>query len=416
MMSAPVTNPPNWVASRIANSSGALEQAFAEGLTGHAFRAREGKTVTLVDGRRAVEFISCSYLGLETHPALLNAATATIGRAGLHFASARTRMRIDDLDVLEDNLRAIYGGASVTCFTSVGNVHLGVLPLLGAGSLPGYPLARDGAAFYVDRTAHASIQVLRGVLEQLGPVRRFDATDPDSLASLLQAEEPSRTPVVLVDGVGSMGGLVDVAGLSATVWAARGYLYVDDAHGVSTTGRHGAGYAYEALGDRLPAHVLLAGSLSKGFGGQGGFCALATDADTRVLRRFGNPLIFGGPLMLPLISANRASSELHLDGTVAKMQQQLWANVQLFDELTGHSLINAGVRSPIRGALFSVEEDALAATRRLLGAGVLVTPAFYPTVARGHGLVRVAVSALHSTAEIQLAAPALTDAGSKAGS
>ncbi|WP_329009734.1 aminotransferase class I/II-fold pyridoxal phosphate-dependent enzyme [Micromonospora rifamycinica] len=406
-MTAPVTSPRNWVVTRVQNSSSALDQAFAEGLTGHVFTAREGKTVTLACGRRAVEFTSCSYLGLETHPALLNAAVASIGRVGVHFASARTRMRTDDLDVLERNLCAVYGGASVTAFTSVGNVHLGLLPLLGAGYLPSYPVARDGVTFFLDRTAHASIQVLRGVLEQLGPVRRFDSEDPESLPGLLRDGEPGRTPVALVDGVGSMGGLVNVASLAAAVEKAGGYLYVDDAHGVSTMGRHGAGYAYEVLGGSLPDHVILAGSLSKGFGGQGGFCALRSDADTRLLRRFGNPLIFGGPLSLPMISANRASSELHLDGTVARLQEELWANVRLFDERTGHQLVNAGVTSPVRGAMFPTEEDALAATRRLSLADILVTPAFYPTVERGHGLVRFAVSALHSAAEIERAARAL---------
>ncbi|WP_199736201.1 aminotransferase class I/II-fold pyridoxal phosphate-dependent enzyme [Micromonospora sp. HM5-17] len=406
-MTVSVTSPRNWVATRVQNSSDALDQAFAEGLTGHVFTAREGKTVTLAGGRKAVEFVSCSYLGLETHPALLTAAMTAIERVGVHFAAARTRMRTDDLDVLEENLRTIYGGASVTAFTSVGNVHLGLLPLLGAGALPSYPLANGGVAFYVDRTAHASIQVLRGVLEQLGPVRRFDSTDPESLPGLLRENGSGRTPVVLVDGVGSMGGLVDVVSLSATVEAAGGYIYVDDAHGVSTLGRYGAGYAYEALGGTLPDHVILAGSLSKGFGGQGGFCVLRTDADTRLLRRFANPLIFGGPLMLPMISANRASSELHLDGTVAKLQEQLWANVRLFDERTGHRLVNAGVTSPVRGAMFPTEEEALAAARRLQARDVLVTPAFYPTVERGHGLVRFAVSALHSAAEIERAAHAL---------
>jgi len=408
-MTTPVTSRGNWVATRVENSSGALGQAFAEGLTGHVFTDRKGKTVTLADGRSAVEFVSCSYLGLETHPALLGAATRAIERVGVHFAAARARMRTEDLDVLEENLGRIYGGASATAFTSVGNVHLGLLPLLGAGCLPGYPLAGGGPAFYVDRTAHASIQVLRGVLEQLGPVRRFDSADPESLPRQLRTDGRDRTPIVLVDGVGSMGGLVDVVSLGATVESAGGYLYVDDAHGVSILGRHGAGYAFEALGGTLPEHVILAGSLSKGFGGQGGFCVLRTGADTRLLRRFGNPLIFGGPLTLPMLSANRASSELHLDGTVARLQEQLWANVRLFDELTGHRLVNAGVHSPVRGALFATEEEALAAARRLRNRDVLVTPAFYPTVERGHGLVRFAVSALHSATDIARAARALTD-------
>ena len=59
---------PNWVASRVSKTSDSLDRAFAEGLTGHVITARDGKQVTLTDGSEAVEFVSCSYLGLERTP------------------------------------------------------------------------------------------------------------------------------------------------------------------------------------------------------------------------------------------------------------------------------------------------------------------------------------------------------------
>ena len=66
---------PNWVASRVSKTSDSLDRAFAEGLTGHVITARSGKQVTLTDRSQAVEFVSCSYLGLESHPDLIAAAT-----------------------------------------------------------------------------------------------------------------------------------------------------------------------------------------------------------------------------------------------------------------------------------------------------------------------------------------------------
>ncbi|MFD8638294.1 aminotransferase, partial [Streptomyces sp. NPDC059656] len=96
-------------------------------------------------------------------------------------------------------------------------------------------------------------------------------------------------------------------------------------------------------------------------------------------------------------------AELHLDGTVARLQEDLWRNTELFDSRTGNALFNAGTRSPIRGALFAAEEEALDAAARLRKAGVIVTPAFFPTVAKGSGLIRMAVSAAHTTEQIELA-------------
>ncbi|MEV7679135.1 aminotransferase class I/II-fold pyridoxal phosphate-dependent enzyme [Streptomyces sp. NPDC088341] len=398
----------NWVSTRVDKTSDALTRAIAADLTSHVFAAREGKEVILADGSRAVEFISCSYLGLDTHPALVEAAVTTLRRVGVQFSSSRTRMRYEDLEALESLLGAIYGDRHATCFTAVGSVHLGVLPLLGSGVLPSYPIARNGAAFLIERTAHASLQVLRGVLEQIGTVDRFDCERPDELAAELAAvQEAGRTPIVLVDGVGSMGGLIDVRGLHDLCAAAGGYLYVDDAHGVSITGARGAGFAYEefrGLPGGLPGSVVLVGSLAKAFGGSnGGFVVLNSEEDSVQLRKFGNPLIFGGPIALPVVSACRVSAELHLDGTVARLQRDLWRNTELFDSRTGGALFNAGTRSPIRGAFFENEEDALLAAGRLRKAGIIVTPAFFPTVAKGSGLIRMAVSALHTAEQIELA-------------
>jgi len=410
---APVETPetrPNWVASRVSKTSDSLDRAFAEGLTGHVITARDGngKRVQLEDDSDAVEFVSCSYLGLETHPDLIAAATEALRRFGLHFSTSRNRGRPPYLGELEELLSQMYGGAQVAAFTSVSNVHLGLLPLLGAGALPSYPVADAGVAFLVERTAHASIQVIRGVLEQIGPTRRFDMTDPAALpAAVREVAATGRTPIVLVDGVGSMGGLIDVASMLAEIEPFGGHLYVDDAHGVSIDGPLGAGYAFEALGGTLPPHVVLAGSLSKAFGGAGGFAVVPSQEDMRILRKFANPLVFGHSIMLPMLAANVAAAWLHVDGQVAELQQQLWRNAAEFDRLTAGRLVNAGLRSPVRGAVFDTEEEAFAAARRLKQAGVLVLPAFYPTVAKGTGLMRFGVSALHQQRDLETAARAL---------
>src|SRR5205085_11810579 len=123
-----------------------------------------------------------------------------------------------------------------------------------------------------------------------------------------------------------------------------------------------------------------------------------------------NPLVFGHSIMLPMLAADVAAARLHVEGEVATLQDRLWANTDRFDALTAHSLVNTGPRSPIRGALYETEEEAFAAARRLRAAGVLVLPAFFPTVAKGTGLIRFALSSLHEPDHLELAASALRPA------
>ncbi|GIE87967.1 aminotransferase class I/II-fold pyridoxal phosphate-dependent enzyme [Actinoplanes regularis] len=406
-----VAPPSNWVAARISKTSDMLDRAFDRGLTGHVITERNGKQVRLADDSTAIEFVSCSYLGLEQHPELVEAAHDALRRFGVHFSIARNRARPAYLPELEDLLGEIYPGTRAVVFGTVSSAHLGTLPLLGAGALPSYPIAAGGVTFLVEKTAHASMQVLRGVLEQLGPVRRFELNNPDGLtAELRAAAAANRTPVLLVDGVGSMGGLVDVRALHDTVTPYGGLLYVDDAHGTSITGKHGAGYAFEAFGGELPPGVLITGSLSKAFGGIGGVALVRDEADLLVLRKFANPLVFGQSVPVPMLAATVAAARLHLNGEVARRQELLWSNAAVFDELTNGALVNADLRCPIRGAHFDDEERAFAAGERLRDAGVLILPAFYPTVAEGTGLLRFALSSLHTRDQLAAAAAALAPA------
>lgn len=409
MTSVNDTQPTNWIARRSASTTDMYDRAVQAGLTGHTITERSGKTVRLADGGECVEFVSCSYLGLEDHPRLVQAVRTALDRYGTHLSSSRNSMQPAEIDELEDLLGEIYPGMRSVVFNSVSSVHLGVLPLLGAGVLPGYPISDDGPLFIVDRTAHASMQAIRGVLEQVGPVVRFRNEDPDTLgAALGHARRTGRTPVVLVDGIGSMGGLIDVGALRDAVAEHRGYVYIDDAHGISITGRHGAGYAFEALGGRITPEVLLVGSLSKAFGGSGGFILVGSAADAAVLRREANPMVFGHSNMVTHVVVNAESARMHLDGTVATLQDELWANVELFDKSHAGNLVNAGVRSPIRGLAMDTEEAAFQSAVRLREAGIVCFPVFYPVVAPGTGLLRFAISARHTAAQIESIAHHLT--------
>lgn len=378
-----------------------VPETAAGGLDSVEVVSRNGKDIMLADGSTCTEFVSCSYLGLENHPALVMAAQVALERIGIHLSSSRGAMSPVYLRQLEELLAEIYGGASVTVFTSTSNAHLGVLPLLGSGVMGGYPIRDKGVMWLVDRTAHASMQVLRGVLEQFGPVCRVDTADTDAVEETLRdCSHRGLTPILLIDGVGSMSGLLPVARLSERLRSHGGYLYVDDAHGISISGCYGAGYAFENLGHRLPANTLIAGSLSKAFGGAGGFIVLRPGYDAGQLHALANPLVFGHSIAVPMLAANVAAAQIHLSSDIHTLQQALWRNVRRLDESVGQPLMNAGLSSPIRGALFASERQGVSAASALRAAGLVMFPVFYPIVESGKAMLRCAVSAAHTAAQI----------------
>src|SRR5205823_61136 len=140
----------------------------------------DGKRLMLADGRELTEFMSCSYLGLDQRSELRDAAHATIDRLGVQMSAARTRMRASPFRELDELLTLINGGWSPVTFNSVSAAHLATIPILAAGELPGYPIAPGGPAFVLDHSAHASLQSLRGIMEQFGNVVRADFQDLES--------------------------------------------------------------------------------------------------------------------------------------------------------------------------------------------------------------------------------------------
>ncbi|PRP69613.1 aminotransferase [Chromobacterium amazonense] len=401
----------DWMTTRRFRTTEAHAEAIQEGLTSFTVSGRNGKQLTLSDGGVYTEFVSCSYLGLEQHPDLMEAARTAMDQLGLHLSSSRGAMRPPHLRQLEERLSRIYQGGSAMVFTSTSNVHLGILPLLGSGSLANYPVGQ-AVHWLIDQTAHASMQVLRGILQQFGPASRVDSFDEQALTDTLKrCAAQGQTPILLIDGIGSMNSMVPVARLARKLSEAGGHIYVDDAHGISIAGIHGAGYAFAAVDHALPHNMILAGSLSKAFGGAGGFAVLADDRDYDAIATLANPLVFGHSIMLPMLAANVAAADIHLDGRIIELQARLWSNVETLDQMTGRRLMNAGMQSPIRGALFDSEEAGLAAARMFKQRGILLFPVFYPIVREGKAMLRFAISANHHPDEIRQLAQAIHAVG-----
>lgn len=394
----------SWQKKRILESRDHQYKAFQE-INGLVVRERQGKNIILTDRSELVEFISCSYLGLDQDERLVQAAIKNIHRCGVNFAVARTRMRVESFEVLERLLNKLFCNSYTTTFTSLHIAHLGMLPLLGSGEMPSFPFAKNGPFFILDKTVHSSVQITRGVLNQFGPVvlRKFHPIS-EVEKQFVYARENGFTPIAIADGVGSMGGLIPVKKLLEFAEQYEGYVYLDDAHGISVYGTHGCGYVLDTLEANFHPRLILAASLSKGFGTNGAVIAVPTKEDEEIVKRFCSPYLFSNPLALAIVDSSIASAHIHLSEEIYALQNKLTDNILYFDKLMEplhhHQVVNLHINSPIRGIFIGDEFKAIEYATHLKKNGLMVSAAMYPTVAKGNSLLRITISADHSKENI----------------
>lgn len=399
------TEKPGIRARVIAEALPHYADARRRGLMHVTLAARDGKTVTLMDGRRVREFINCSYLGLDTHPRVIARAKELLDHWGVHFCCARTRFSIGPNRDLEDALGAWSGGRAIT-FPSVTATHLGVLPLVASGAL--WRGSRPVRLVF-DRFAHASMASLKPLLRESARVETIEHNDLNALRTqFMEARAAGEEPVYVADSVYSMGGRCPLPQVLALAEEHGARLYLDDAHGTSIFGPLGQGAVHEALGGNVPPHVVYTFSLSKGFGTNGGGVVLPTAEQEEMVRLFAQTYAFSASLDFSIIAAAQAALEFHMDGTVRTLQAELRRRVALFDALV------PGERegfSPIRMIPQHSAEDAMRVGESLIARGWFVTVAMFPVVPRDAPQLRLCLTVGHHEDDVRGVVEALRDVG-----
>ncbi|MEO6600399.1 MAG: aminotransferase class I/II-fold pyridoxal phosphate-dependent enzyme [Polyangiaceae bacterium] len=353
-------------------------------------------------GRDLVNFGSCSYLGLEVDERLKQGACDAIQRYGVQFSSSRAYVSTPLYAEYEALLSQIFDGAPlvVTQTTSLG--HLATLPVV---------VGEHDAVLY-DVLVHASVQAVLPTLRAAGiECTQVPHNSVERLDEMLtQLSHRYEKIWYLCDGIYSMHG--DRAPLLA-LYALQDrhpalHLYVDDAHGMSWTGRNGAG---TVLGfGPIRARTVVALGLSKAFAAAGAVFVFPDDETRRLVRACGSTLIFSGPLQPGQIGAGIASARLHLSGELQQRQSLLSERIQLFNELS----LDSGLRlrdaseSPVRFIEIGAEEQALDRASDLIESGFFTNLSVFPAVPRRRAGIRVMLTTHHTDEDVRELVSALT--------
>ena len=359
---------------------------------------------TTMNGRPVISLSSNNYLGLATHPHLVEAALKAVRELGVGSGAVRTIAGTMSIhEELEQRLAAFKHVEATLVFQSGFTANSGVIPTI----------TTEDDLIVSDELNHASI--IDGVRLSRASRAVFPHKDVDGLDAVLRdarakggARGPYRHLLVITDGVFSMDG--DIAPLPGICEAAERYgaaVMVDDAHASGVLGRNGRGTIdHFDLHGRVDIQV---GTLSKAVGVLGGYVAGPQQLRDYLVQR-ARPVLFSTSHPPAVAAACLAAIDV-LEREPERIER-LWQNTRFFKQGLADLGFDTGIsETPITPVMCGQAATAQQMARRLFELGVFATSVVYPTVALDKARIRTIVSSEHSHDELQQCLEAFATAG-----
>ena len=379
-----------------------LDALTAAGLR-RTLRIVEGRqqAFATIDGRTVVNLSSNNYLGLTTHPRLIERALDAIREYGAGSGSVRTIAGTMSLHMeLERRLAAFKGTEAAVVFQSGFTANAGTVQSI---------LTKDDVVVS-DELNHASI--IDGCRLSRATIKVFPHKDVDAARRILEDLPAGQRTLVITDGVFSMDG--DLGALPALAGLAEEHgaiMMVDDAHASGVFGRNGRGTVdHFGLHGRIDIQV---GTLSKAVGALGGYVA-GSHSLIEFLHHRARPFLFS--TSHPPSVAATCIAAIDVLEQEPEIIERLWANTKFFKAgLTSLGFNTGGSESPITPVIAGPGELAMRLSDRLFAEGVFAQGIAYPTVAKDRARVRTIVTATHTQDQLQFALDAFKKVGREVG-
>jgi glycine C-acetyltransferase len=359
---------------------------------------------TTMDGRPVISLSSNNYLGLTTHPRLVEAAVQAVRDLGAGSGAVRTIAGTMDLhQELERRLAEFKHTEAVLTFQSGFAANSGVIPTITG----------EQDLIVSDALNHASI--IDGVRLSKASRAVFPHRDVDGLDKVLREARdkggpkgPLRHIMVITDGVFSMDG--DIAPLADICTVAERYeaaVMVDDAHASGVLGRNGRGTVdHFDLHGRVDIQV---GTLSKAIGVLGGYVAGTQHLRDYLIQR-SRPFLFSTSHPPAVAAACLAAIEV-LEQEPERIER-LWTNTRFFKQGLAELGFDTGVsETPITPVIVGDSGAAGRMSERLFELGVFAQAVVYPTVPLDKARIRTIVTSEHSRGDLAACLEAFATAG-----
>ncbi len=362
----------------------------------------QGAAVKTDTGKEVIIFCANNYLGLSSHPRVVEAARKTLDTHGYGMSSVRFICGTQDIHKeLEAKLSKFTGTEDTILYAACFDANGGVFE----------PLFNEEDAIISDELNHASI--IDGVRLCKAQRYRYKNCDMADLEEQLKQTQHLRNRIIVTDGVFSMDGFV--APLDKICDLADKYnalVMVDESHASGFIGKTGRGTC-EAKGV-IGRVDIVTGTLGKALGGaMGGFTSGRKEI-IDMLRQRSRPYLFSNSLAPHIVGASIAVLDM-LSETTALRDQLEW-NVNYFKE--GMRKVGLEFKNGDSAIVPVMLYDAKLAqeyANKLLEEGIYVTGFFFPVVPKGQARIRVQLSAAHTQTHLDKAIAAFEKVGKELG-
>jgi len=364
----------------------------------------QGAEIEVKGGKKVLNFCANNYLGLSSHPKIIEAAHKTLDEWGYGMSSVRFICGTQNIHkILEKKISNFLHTEDTILFAACLDANGGTFePILGAED-----------AVIPDKLNHASI--IDGI--RLCKAQRyiFNHGDMADLEEKLKEAQGARYRMIATDGVFSMDG--DIAKLDEICDLSEKYdalVMLDDAHATGFLGKTGRGsHEYRGVMGRVD---IITGTLGKALGGASGGFISGRKEFIEIYRQHSRPYLFSNTLAPAVVGASIAVFDLLSETT--ELRDKLEENTKYFREkMTEAGFdIRPGVHPIVPIMLGKFENDAKLSqdmANDLLDEGIYVIGFYYPVVPKGHARIRVQLSAAHERHHLDKAIEAFTKVGKK---
>lgn len=379
-----------------------LDELKEQGLykTERIITSKQNAQIKLESGQEVLNFCANNYLGLSSHPEVVQAAKDTLDTHGFGMSSVRFICGTQDIHKkLEAEIARFYGTEDSILYAAAFDANGGLFePLLGAED-----------AIVSDSLNHASI--IDGVRLCKAKRYRYENNNMDDLeAQLKQARaDGAKTIMIVTDGVFSMDGLV--APLDKVCDLAEAYealVAIDECHAAGFIGETGIG----TLEDKavLGRIDIITGTLGKALGGAMGGYTTGKKEIIEILRQRSRPYLFSNSLAPNIVGASLKVFEiLKRDNSLVN---QLKENTTYFKKRMKEAQFDiVDGDSAIVPVMLYDAKLAQQMAEKLLEKGIYVIGFFFPVVPKGKARIRVQLSAAHTREQLDKAVDAFISVG-----
>lgn len=362
----------------------------------------QGPEITLDSGKKVLNFCANNYLGLSSHPEVIQAAKDALDDYGFGMSSVRFICGTQDIHkALEARIAQFYQKEDTILYAACFDANAGVFE----------PLLTKEDAIISDSLNHASI--IDGVrLCKAGRYRYANGDMKDLEKQLQQADENgARNKLIVTDGVFSMDGLV--APLDKICDLADQYdalVMIDECHATGFIGEKGIGTPEEkGVLDRVD---IITGTLGKSLGGAMGGYTTAKKEIIELLRQRSRPYLFSNSLAPNIVAATLKVFDLIENDTT--LRDKVHENTNYFKKglkEAGFDIIDG--ESAIVPVMLYDAKLAQKMAAELLEENIYVIGFFYPVVPKGKARIRVQLSAAHEKEHLDQAINAFISVGNK---